>query len=84
MKTAFIMAARHLLTTVCLLALQVGVLLGCYLILPAMFVLPAVATLLSSFMIEKVFKKYMPEKEEPEFDATGEEIGQEKDEWYLE
>ena len=84
MKTAFIMAARHLLTTASLLALLAGVLLGCYLILPAMFVLPAVATLISSFMIEKVFKKYMPEKEEPVLDAAGEEIGQEKDEWYLE
>lgn len=83
-KTAFVMAARHLLTTGTLLILLVGVVLGCYLVLPAMFVLPAVATLLSSFLIEKVFKKYMPEKEEPEYDAAGEEIGQEKDEWYLE
>jgi len=83
-KIAFVMAARHLLTTVSLLVLAVGVLLGCYLVLPGIFVLPAVATLLASFMIEKVFKKYMPEKEEPELDATGEEIGQEKDEWYLE
>jgi len=84
LKTAFVMAARHLLTTVVLLVLLVGVVLGCYILLPGMFFLPAVATLLASFMIEKVFKKYMPEKEEPEFDAAGEEIGQEKDEWYLE
>ena len=84
LKTAFVMAARHLLTTVLLLILAVGVLLGCYILLPGIFFLPAVATLLASFLIEKVFKKYMPEKEEPELDAAGEEIGQEKDEWYLE
>ena len=84
LKTAFVMGARHLLTTVVLLVLFVGVLLGCYILLPGMFFLPAAATLVASFMIEKVFKKYMPEKEEPELDAAGEEIGQEKDEWYLE
>ena len=84
LKTAFIMATRHLLTTVTLLVLMAAVLVGCYIILPGMFFLPAVATLLSSFMIEKVFKKYMPEKEELQLDAAGEEIGQEKDEWYLE
>lgn len=84
LKTAFIMATRHLLTTLTLLVLMAAVLVGCYIILPGMFFLPAVATLLSSFMIEKVFKKYMPEKEEPQLDAAGEEIGQEKDEWYLE
>ena len=84
LKTAFVMAGRHLLTTVILLVLAVGVLLGSYILLPGMFFLPAVATLIASFLIEKVFKKYMPEKEEPEYDAAGEEIGQEKDEWYLE
>ena len=83
-KTAFVMAARHLLTTAVLLVLIVCVLLGCYILLPGIFFLPAIATLLASFLIEKVFKKYMPEKEEPELDAAGEEIGQEKDEWYLE
>jgi len=84
LKTAFIMSARHLLTTLTMLVLVIGVFLGCYILLPGIFFLPAVATLLASFMIEKVFKKYMPEKEEPEYDAAGEEIGQEKDEWYLE
>lgn len=84
LKTAFAMAARHFLTTALLLILAVAVLLGCYIITPAMFILPAAATLLASFLIEKVFKKYMPEKEEPEFNEAGEEIGRERDEWYLE
>ena len=82
LKTSFVMAARHLLTTLALLILLAGVLLGCYVLLPGIFFLPAVATLVASFLIESVFKKYMPAKEEP---AEGEEEnGQEKDEWYLE
>jgi len=82
LKTSFVMATRHLLTTILLLALLVGILLGCYILLPGIFFLPAVGTLIASFMIERVFKKYMPAKEEP---AEGEEeVGQEKDEWYLE
>lgn len=81
-KTSFVMATRHLLTTIVLLVLLAGVLLGCYILLPGIFFLPAVGTLLASFFIERVFKKYMPAKEES---AEGEEeIGQEKDEWYLE
>lgn len=81
LKTSFIMATRHLLTTLLLLVIFVGVLLGCYVLLPGIFFLPAIGILLSSFLIERVFKKYMPAKEEP---AEGEEEGQEKDEWYLE
>lgn len=82
LKTSFIMATRHFLTTLALLVLLVGVLLGCYILLPGMFFLPVVGVLLASFLIERVFKKYMPAKEEaPEGEM---ETGQEKDEWYLE
>jgi len=83
LKTAFVMGARHLLTTVVLFALLAVVLLGSYIFLPGMFFLPAVGTLLASFLIERVFKRYMPEKEETAVDAFGDEVGQEKDEWYL-
>ena len=82
LKTAFVMSTRHLLTTIGLLGLFVGILLGCYILLPGVFFLPVVGTLIASFLIERIFKKYMPAKEEP---AEGEEeIGQERDEWYLE
>ena len=77
------MGARHLLTTIGLFVLAVATLLGCYLLLPGIFFLPAVATLLASFLIEPVFKRYMPEKEEVKVDEFGDEIGQTKDEWYL-
>ena len=72
-----------MLTTVLLIILLVGVVLGSYILLPGMFFLPAVATLIASFLIEPVFKRYMPEKEEVQVDEFGDEIGQEKDEWYL-
>ena len=72
-----------MLTTVLLIILLVVVLLGCYILLPGMFFLPALATLAASFLIERVFKRYMPEKEEVQVDEFGDEIGQEKDQWYL-
>jgi len=40
-------------------------------------IIPAGATLLISLLMERIFKKYMPQSEGP-----GEETG--KDEWYLE
>lgn len=83
LKTAFIMGARHLLTTILLLGIVIAVALGSYILLPGMFFLPAVGTLASTFLIERIFKLYMPEKEEAKTDEFGDEIGQEKDEWYL-
>ena len=80
-KTAFFLSARHIITTVCLLILFVVVLLGCYIILPGMFLFPAFGVLISSYLIEPIFKKYVPSKQS---------VGQEddeyrgKDEWYLE
>lgn len=81
LKMAFVLATRHVATTITLLVLMAGMVLGCYLLPPAMFFLPATVTLISSFAIEKIFKKYMPEKEEVPED---EDAHAEKDEWYLE
>ena len=82
LKTSFYMATRHLLTTLGLLVLAIAVGLGCYLVVPGVFLLPVVGTLLASFFLERVFKKYMPEKEESTEGST--EDNREKDEWYLE
>jgi len=82
LKMSFYMATKHLLTTLGLLVLMVAVLLGCYLLLPGMFILPVTGTLLASFLLERVLKKYMPAKEEGT-EETAEE-NHEKDEWYLE
>ena len=80
-KTAFFLSARHMLSTFCLIVLFIVVLLGSYIILPGMFLFPALGVFLSSYLIEPIFKKYMPAKQS---------VGQEddeyrgKDEWYLE
>lgn len=89
LKTAFFMSTRHILTTLVLLVLMVAVLLGSYILLPGIFFLPVVGTLLASFLIERVFKKYMPEKKEHNEEEEGhiadaEEREDAKDEWYLE
>ena len=78
-KTAFFMSAKHILTTFSLIVLFALVLFGSYIILPGIFVFPAVGTLLSSFLLEPILKKYMPVKKSEE-----QEEYYEKDEWYLE
>lgn len=76
-KTSFFISIRHLPSTIVL-----GVILGLtgvaiYLTPIAFFFVPGLASLLCSYPIERVFKKYMPEPSE-----TAEEEG--TDEWYLE
>lgn len=76
-KTAFIIAMKHFPTTF-LLAIIIAVFaLAVYLIYPAIFIAPALCCLVCSFLIERVFKKYMPKPE-----GTEEETG--KDLWYWE
>ncbi|MGN0506109.1 MAG: YesL family protein [Lachnospiraceae bacterium] len=79
LKTAFFMSTRHMPTTLVLFLLWVLVLVGSYVIPIGMFIFPVVGTLLTSFLMERVFKKYMPAKEETEGEDSPE-----KDEWYLE
>lgn len=80
-KTAFFLSARHILTTFCLLILFVIVLLVSYIIPLGMFLFPGMGVLLSSYLIEPIFKKYMPAKQVVE-QEDDEYRG--KDEWYLE
>ncbi len=87
LKTAFFMSTRHILTTLVLLVLGVVVLLGSYVLLPGIFILPVAGTLAASFLIERVFKKYMPSKKEYVEQGTvadAEEREDVSDEWYLE
>lgn len=76
-KTAFFMSMKHLLTTLGLLIILVASALVLYIVYPAIFFMPSICCLLCSFLIERVFKKYMPAAEEPA-EVTG------KDQWYLE
>lgn len=64
-KSAFFMANRHFFTTITCFLLLAAVLYGVfifgYMILPFLFIIPGTFAYLTSFMIMRVFKKYMPE-----------------------
>lgn len=76
-KNAFIIAIRHLPTTI-LLVIIVGALgFLTWAIIPSFIILPGITTLLCSLPVERVMKKYMPKPE-----GTPEETGE--DQWYME
>ena len=76
-KTSFIIAMKHFPTTF-LMAVIVAIFgLGVYLIYPFIFIAPALCCLVCSFLVERIFKKYMPKPEE-----TSEETA--RDQWYWE
>lgn len=93
-KTSLYMAFRHILHTLAILVVVGLSVVVMYLVLPAVFFMPAVCALLSSFLIEHVFKRYMPKPEKTaeadgtlitEGDVVSEgEDGERKDLWYLE
>ena len=76
-KTAVFMAMKHLPTTILLIIIFAAISLGTYIMPIAILISPALCILLESFLLERVFKKYMPEKSE-EAESSG------RDEWYLE
>ncbi len=76
-KTALFMAMKHLPTTILLVIITAVFVLGTYAILPLFLITPALCILLWSLLLERVFKKYMPEKS-PDAESAG------IDEWYLE
>lgn len=76
-KTSFFMSMKHLPTTLLLVVIVAFFGLGTYILPIAVFISPAICFLLCSFLLERVFKKYMPEKTE-DAETSG------RDEWYLE
>ncbi|MGB4659523.1 MAG: YesL family protein [Mobilitalea sp.] len=78
LKAASFMSMRHLPSTVGVLIITAAAIVGVIAIPIAIFIIPAVSTLLISFLMERVLKKYMPKEEEPSEEET------KKDEWYLE
>lgn len=76
-KNSILIAIKHFPTTILSIAVTVGVFVGVYFFLPAVLIAPAVWALVSSFLIERVLKKYTPKQE-----GTPEETG--IDEWYNE
>lgn len=93
-KTSLYMAFRHILHTLGVLVIVMLTVVAMYIVLPAVFFMPAVCALLSSFLIEHVFKRYMPRPEKTaaadgtlitDGDVVAEgEDGERKDLWYLE
>jgi uncharacterized membrane protein YesL len=76
-KTVFFMSMRHLPSTIGMLIITAAAVVGSIYIPLLIFIVPATSTFLNSFLMERVFKKYMPKTEN-----TGEDNS--KDEWYLE
>jgi len=78
-KNALFMSIRHLPSTLLMILINfVGIFVVWWFFpLPLFFVMPGVCILLDSLLMEKIFKRYMPEAE-----GTPEETG--VDEWYRE
>lgn len=76
-KTSFIISMKHFPTTFLMVILIAVFGCGVYLIYPLIFIAPALCCLICSFLIERIFKKYMPKPE-----GTPEETG--RDQWYWE
>ncbi|MDE7299412.1 MAG: DUF624 domain-containing protein [Lachnospiraceae bacterium] len=92
-KTSLYIAFRHILHTLLLLVIVLVSAAAMYLLLPAVFFIPAACALVSSFPMEHVLKKYMPKPEKTaaadgvlvtEGDVVSEENGERRDLWYLE
>lgn len=76
-KTSIFLAVKHFPSTIAMAAIFAVMVLGVYFIPIFILIAPALYNLLSSLLLERVFKKYMPEKSE-----NAQESG--VDEWYLE
>ncbi|MBO5197386.1 MAG: YesL family protein [Lachnospiraceae bacterium] len=76
-KTTFFMSIRHLPTSILLILIVVVSAVAIWLTVIGAILIPAVCAWICSFLIERIFKKYMPKPEE-----SDEESG--KDTWYLE
>lgn len=76
-KAAAFMSMRHLPSTLVMIAVCALHALVIVYFFPFIFIAPATLVLANSYMLERVFKKYMPEADE-----SGEETS--KDKWYLE
>lgn len=76
-KAATYMSMRHVHFTIIMMAVNAVAVLIIFFFFPFIFIAPATTVLINSLMMERIFKKYMPESEGP-----GEVTG--KDEWYLE
>lgn len=75
-KAAAFMSLKHLPYTLGMLVIVVISFIGVFYMPILVFILPAAAVFVNSFLMERVLKKYMPKSEEPEGEIK-------KDEWYM-
>ena len=71
LKTAFLLGIKHFLTTIALLILFFLTVIGCYyftfeVYTPVILILPSCYCLLSTFLIERTFRKSIPENDTPD------------------
>jgi uncharacterized membrane protein YesL len=78
-KAGAFMSMRHLPFTLAMVVVTAAGVVGVLFIPLLIFIVPAAVTLINSFLMERILKKYMPQQEE-----TTEEEHSGKDEWYLE
>ncbi len=76
-KTSFIISIKHFPTSLILTVILLAFLIGVYLIPLLIFIAPSLCCYINSFLVERIFKKYMPKPE-----GTPEETG--RDLWYWE
>lgn len=67
-RMSFLMSIKHLPMTLLCLLIFAAAAAGCYFIPPCFLLLPGVSLYLRAALLERVFKKYMPEEEEEDED----------------
>jgi len=61
LKSSFIMANRHFLTSITCTVLLVGLIIGGLYFIVILFAVPGIYAMLTSYMIMRIFKRYRPE-----------------------
>lgn len=77
LKNSFFLSVRHLPSTIAIMIILGVGLFIVWILRLTLFLIPSIIFLLQSLLIERIFKKYMPEK-------TDEATSQGVDQWYLE
>lgn len=73
-KMTFYISCRHILWTLLVIAVLAASAIGIYIILPLLFVLPAITALICSFPIEHILKRYMVAIEKKAADTEDENV----------
>lgn len=72
-KTSFFMSIKHLPRTILMAFVVIVSILSVYLIFPLVFIMPAAGSMIFSYLMEPILRKYTPKAK----------LGESQDEWYL-